>query len=199
MISSPSAFPVPYICIAHQLFTKEQVAAIMPVSTQCSDLCSMCPRTAASFCQKCHCSRCCSQDCQLSDWRTHKLVCDSFKVISQAPPPHPDSYRVIFFDTQKSKPEWVWIHMTPRPGTDDFGIKIQSLPQDQAKLLRNIAHTKHNYVLGRDHSSNQWMGCMQSASNMLGRLYLGGVPNPNAAAIAPELLNSVKGPLLFTG
>jgi len=43
------------------------------------------------------------------------------------------------------------------------------------------------------------MGCTHSSSVSRGGLYLGSAPNPSAAAVAPELLYSVKGPLLFTG
>ncbi|KAK6537605.1 hypothetical protein TWF694_011785 [Orbilia ellipsospora] len=89
-----------------------------------ADSCVMCNKSPANICSRCRSSWYCSQDCQQSDWSSHKLLCRAFA--EQRPRPSPRHKRGIFFSALNKKPEMIWLPCEPRIDEDD-GISYEHL------------------------------------------------------------------------
>jgi hypothetical protein len=162
-------------------------------------LCSMCPSKATSRYESCRCSRYCSKACQKDDWKVHKLVCKTFQEPKTQAPPEPGYSRAIFFDVQKAKLEWVWVRMTARPGETNLNLECYMISADQVRDLGLCSRSAYNHVLKCPHEAIQMLGCLRPDPALGGMPVLTGAPNPSIASIAPNLLESFKGPILFTG
>ena len=71
--------------------------------------CIICDKDNAKYCARCRSTSYCSQACQKSDWKTHKLLCAEFSTFATSERPNKEHYRAVLFDPDKDKPEFVWL------------------------------------------------------------------------------------------
>jgi len=83
------------------------------------DSCVMCNKSTAKQCKQCRSCYYCSQDCQKSDWSSHKLLCKDFP--TQAPRPSLDHKRAIFFPVDRTKPRMVWLLCERKVDDEEYG------------------------------------------------------------------------------
>ncbi|KAJ8680483.1 hypothetical protein QAD02_016270 [Eretmocerus hayati] len=71
--------------------------------------CSLCNKSGARSCSKCHSISYCSTRCQKRDWSTHKLLCASFASFDNSSRPTDEHVRAIFFPVDDSRPQIAWL------------------------------------------------------------------------------------------
>jgi hypothetical protein len=71
--------------------------------------CIICNKQDAKYCARCKSTSYCSQACQKSDWKTHKLLCATFSDFASSKRPSEDHYRALLFDPDKAEPEFIWV------------------------------------------------------------------------------------------
>jgi hypothetical protein len=117
--------------------------------------CVMCNTQPAKQCKQCHSSWYCSQECQKSDWPSHKLLCKDFSI--QASRPSPNHKRAIFFPVDRVKPQMIWL-LCQRKVEDDTGVPYENVnPHPYLGADRpstGTMHIEHNPVRGRNLGSS---------------------------------------------
>src|SRR4051812_16593706 len=76
-------------------------------STSANPTCIICSEPAPQKCGRCKQAAYCSAECQQTDWNLHKMLCST--ITDFAAPPAKNMRRVIVFDTNKTKPQFMWI------------------------------------------------------------------------------------------
>jgi hypothetical protein len=80
---------------------------------------------AAKLCVGCDAVRYCSQECQNSDWSSHKLLCKDIEAFGSEHRPSSSHLRAILFHDDATKPELIWIKFTSsRISLHDFDPQI---------------------------------------------------------------------------
>jgi hypothetical protein len=78
--------------------------------------CTVCRKDSGiSCCGRCKSTSYCSKECQKSDWRMHKLLCDSFSKFPVSSRPTPDHIHAVLFDPDEAKPKFIWLRCTLSP------------------------------------------------------------------------------------
>ncbi|KAI0841904.1 hypothetical protein F5Y06DRAFT_163077 [Hypoxylon sp. FL0890] len=72
-----------------------------------SGQCAVCWKEGGSPCSTCKSCHYCSEECQKSDWKSHKLLCHL--IATETERPSPSHIRAIYFPDSKPTPELVWI------------------------------------------------------------------------------------------
>lgn len=70
--------------------------------------CIWCGNEDTEICKGCQDARYCSKQCQKKDWPVHKLVCSKFAAARDSP--GDNYYRCLYFPTDGSGPNFVWLH-----------------------------------------------------------------------------------------
>lgn len=70
-------------------------------------ICAVCNKADPQVCARCGSIKYCSKECQVADWKTHKLLCAHLKEFSTAPVK--GMRRAILFPADSAKPKFVWI------------------------------------------------------------------------------------------
>jgi len=167
-----------------------------------SPLCSMCPNPGTWKCSQCHCSRYCSKVCQKDDWRTHKLLCNSYQDFDQSLAPSPSHFRAIFFSEDGEGPIFLWLridHCTTPGHAYTIGFETVPFPPPShgygsPQVILDIVE---NRILKRPHERIGMLGFL--APNANGQVRLTGRPSTSLRTIDPELFDGYRGPLLFCG
>jgi hypothetical protein len=113
--------------------------------------CIICDKQDAKYCARCKSTSYCSQACQKSDWKTHKLLCAAFSTFAISERPTKEHYRAVLFDPDKDKPEFVWLCCPwvfggyQSPETEKFigeDATERDMPiQDNYRLQRSLRNT----------------------------------------------------------
>ena len=74
-----------------------------------TELCILCDKPDADFCEGCKSTRYCSKECQQTDWPTHKLLCADFSSFDPSSRPSTEHFRAILFPVDEEKPKFIWL------------------------------------------------------------------------------------------
>lgn len=113
------------------------------------DSCVMCNANSAQRCSQCRSSWYCSQECQESDWPSHKLLCKRFA--TQTSRPSPNHKRAIFFPVDREQPRMIWVPIdykmyegVPYHDINPYPYLGEDCP------VTGIMRIEHNPVRGRN-------------------------------------------------
>lgn len=74
--------------------------------------CSVCAKPGKA-CSVCKNSFYCSRECQKADWKTHRMLCGTFKDFADTYRPTPDHKRSICFPEDGDGPKFIWLETYP--------------------------------------------------------------------------------------
>ena len=80
------------------------------MSPNVTDLCIVCNKPNAQFCNRCKGTTYCSKACQRHDWPIHKLLCATFSNFDSSVRPSNDHIRAVFFPVDDRNPKFIWLH-----------------------------------------------------------------------------------------
>ncbi|KAH9861371.1 hypothetical protein J1614_011117 [Plenodomus biglobosus] len=157
--------------------------------------CAMCSKSGKLKCSGCNSMHYCSNACQKTDWRLHKLVCKTFKIhmITQ---PSPEHRSVIYFPVEEVVPRFMWMKWTEghnHPGHDALAPLGFNAGQRNGHGAREF---KYNEILNR-HIEPQHLGMLLPEIDRLSPYNL--PLNQNLASIDSEMGSWLHGPVLVWG
>lgn len=115
--------------------------------------CIICNDYGARYCSQCRSAAYCSVECQQTDFRLHRLVCESFAIISKKRP-SPNHRLAIHFPAESIfvEPECVWIAITSNaPAWDgheraEVDHYLKEYPDESGHISRTV-HLIHGNTL----------------------------------------------------
>lgn len=207
--SSTSPTVLPYDCTLHFA----QLADDIIVANSLDDLepkshqgCVFCSKVAKLLC----CSLCkaemyCCKDCQLADWKTHKILCKHWLSDQVQKPPFPGARRVIIFEEHVPNIRFAWIRVEkPKkivggktielegefPDLHKFGIETRvDHRRSSPRMYENEKWPKNFVRDGRpfDDVYLQFWHCDNALDKRVFK------PNAAGAKYFPETENSIQG------
>lgn len=112
----------------------------------------MCNKPDPQVCARCGSISYCSKECQVADWKTHKLLCAHLKEFSTAPVK--GMRRAILFPADSAKPKFVWVATVWSPS---LGFE----KSDAEKFIGDDKPTpKHHIMRQNDHRKRFLQHCI---------------------------------------
>jgi hypothetical protein len=106
--------------------------------------CTVCRKDSGiSCCGRCKSTSYCSKECQKSDWRMHKLLCDSFSKFLVSSRPTPDHIRAVLFDPDEAKPKLLLAALHVIPNRERF------LPTSRIRWCHRLETLDYNCTVQR--------------------------------------------------
>lgn len=147
------------------------------MATSHKSICAVCSKDDPQVCARCGSIIYCSKECQVADWKTHKLLCAHFKEFSTAPAK--DMRRAILFPADSDKPKFVWIATVWNPSV---GLENS----DAERFIRDDKPSPRWHIVSEnDHRKRFTQHCIHLVCG--GKLTLdGSVPNRSVIGAAGD-------------
>ena len=100
-------------------------------NTDAAVLCTVCSKGKARFCKGCESAPYCTTECQQKDWPNHKLLCSTFSAFDMSSRPTTGHFLAIFFPTDATHPQPVWLHRTWMGWGSDQSPEFRKLFDDR--------------------------------------------------------------------
>ena len=119
-----------------------------------SEVCTICDKASAKFCNRCKSARYCSKKCQRSDWPIHRLLCGPFSDLTLDSRPSGEHLRAIVLPVDEDMPKFIWLHCQWHHDDDDDYYGPFQFPDANTILgsdtLNKSMQIQLNAVLGKE-------------------------------------------------
>lgn len=134
--------------------------------------CSVCAKPGKA-CSVCKNSFYCSHECQKADWKTHRMLCGTFKDFADTYRPTPDHKRSICFPEDGDGPKFIWLETYPEetwrlPDLDSFHITIEDTARRRipSTFVSEIDQEHSTWIYFRDSFHHDGLKINRSINNL---------------------------------